>query len=80
MSVPCLLSNTKILTKNEDIIISENKEFKIKNIISTKVKLIDKYMPFLLPKGFLNSNEDLYLSQGHAIKKKGFFTYQNIFN
>uniref|UniRef100_A0A6C0ADL0 Uncharacterized protein n=1 Tax=viral metagenome TaxID=1070528 RepID=A0A6C0ADL0_9ZZZZ len=76
--LPCLLSNTNILTKNgyikidslknEDIILSENKEFKIKNIFNTDIKLIDKYMPFLLPKDFLNSKEDLYLSQGHAIK------------
>uniref|UniRef100_A0A6C0ADI0 Hedgehog/Intein (Hint) domain-containing protein n=1 Tax=viral metagenome TaxID=1070528 RepID=A0A6C0ADI0_9ZZZZ len=30
-------------------------------------------MPFLLPKGFLNSTEDLYISQGHAIKVEGKF-------
>uniref|UniRef100_A0A6C0AE72 Uncharacterized protein n=1 Tax=viral metagenome TaxID=1070528 RepID=A0A6C0AE72_9ZZZZ len=83
LSLACLLSNTNILTKNgyiridslknEDIIVSENKEFKIKKIMHTEVKLIDKYMPFLLPKDFLNSNEDLYLSQGHEIKVEGKF-------
>jgi len=83
LSLPCLLCNTNILTKNgyikinslknEDIIFSENKRFKIKKIINTEIKLLDKYMPFLLPKGFLNSTEDLYISQGHAIKVEGKF-------
>jgi len=74
------VSNTNILTKNgyipihkltlEDIFFLENKEFKIKKIIKTDIKLLDKYMPFLIPKDFLNSKEDLYLSQGPFNKSK----------
>ena len=83
LSLPCLLSNTNILTNegyiqinklNENhIIISENKEHKIKKILSTKINLIQKDMPYRLPSGMLGCSEDLYLSQGHAIKVQGIF-------
>lgn len=78
LSLPCLLSNTNILTNegliqinqlNENhIIISENKKHKIKRIMSTNINLIEREMPYRLPSGMLGCNEDLYLSQGHAIK------------
>ena len=73
LSEACLLYTTKILTKDgykiisdlllTDIIISENKEFRIKNIlISDKGEL-----PYRVPK-IDNIGEYLYISSGHAIK------------
>jgi len=83
LSLPCLLSNTNILTNegyiqinqlNENhIIISENKQHRIKQIMSTRINLIETEMPYKLPSGMLGCTEDLYLSKGHAIKVQGIF-------
>jgi len=78
LSLACLLSNTNILTnegfikinelKENHVIICENKKHKIIRIMSTKINIIEKEMPYKLPSGILGCKEDLYLSQGHAIK------------
>lgn len=80
LSVACLLENSNVLTTNgyttllqlnkNDIILSENKEYKIKNIIISKVE--KRNLPYMIPKGTIINNkkcsEDLYISPGHGIK------------
>lgn len=77
----CLLDITKILLINNeeklisDLVISDiiccpnGTNLKIKNILKTPC--LKNSLPFKIPKGVLNANEDLYLSNGHAVFKDG---------
>lgn len=80
----CILENANILTikdnkeiskklrdlKMDDIIYSEGREHKIKQITynSSSMLYYTNTLPYIIPKGILGATEDLYVSPGHAIK------------
>jgi hypothetical protein len=93
LTISCLLQGTKIFTENGYIpienlkegqfILNDNGKIEIIKIYKSEYKVIDKFLPYKIPRHFFYKNhpfEDLFLTEHHAVKYGNEFVSPSFLN